>query len=152
LAGEPVGDKDMTPSEFIKTIYLGDRACKSLEIDGWNQRVRIQVDTISRIRSVSGEWEFYSEEDIEDGYLVFDAVVSASLSPPGFLPNDWISIVRVDRLLGVDGMDSPNDRFKFVLSLGAVTSKGDGQELTLEIVARSIHLEDPSRHGIAITE
>lgn len=31
---------------FLDTIYLGDRACKSIIFDGWNETVRIHADCI----------------------------------------------------------------------------------------------------------
>jgi hypothetical protein len=47
--------KIMNPAEFLVTIYLGDRGCKGISIDGWNRQVSIQIDEISRIRSKTGE-------------------------------------------------------------------------------------------------
>ena len=66
----------MNSSDFIKTIYLGDRACKGVVIDGWNSLVKIHIDNISRIRSLSGNWELYTDEDIENGFIVFEFVES----------------------------------------------------------------------------
>jgi len=142
----------MDTQTFAKSVYLGDRACKALHIDTWNRRVTIQIDTISRIRSTSGEWEYYTEEDIEDGLLVFDGVTFFSLSPPGCLPNDWISIVDVESVSEQDGVSLSNPQFRFTLSLGAVTEAGEGQELSLTLVAAGIHIEDPARPGITITD
>jgi len=45
----------MHPRDFLKTIYLGDRGCKKIIIDGWQGRVLMQVNLISRIRSVTLE-------------------------------------------------------------------------------------------------
>jgi len=53
----------MSPAEFLKTIYLGDRACKSILIDGWNKRIELKVDSISRVRSESGNWDIYTQRD-----------------------------------------------------------------------------------------
>ena len=43
----------MDVSAFLKTIYLGDRACKAITLDGWNRSIKIEIDCISRIRSPS---------------------------------------------------------------------------------------------------
>ena len=72
--------------EFLRTIYLGDRACKALLIDSWKQRVAIQVDSISRLRPGSKTWDFYAEGDIDDGWLVFSGVRSLRFEPSGPLP------------------------------------------------------------------
>jgi hypothetical protein len=60
----------MKPDEFFRTIYLGDRGCKAIVLDGWRDEVKIQIDLISRRRSKT--WDFYSAEDVEDGFLVFE--------------------------------------------------------------------------------
>lgn len=80
----------MLATEFLRTIYLGDRACKSITIDGWNNRVVIKVDEISRVRSESGNWDFYNDENIVDGSLVFSDVRSVLFDPSGPIPNDYI--------------------------------------------------------------
>jgi hypothetical protein len=54
----------MKPEEFVKTIYLGDRACKKIVIDGWDELLKIQVNEISRIRDVSGQWNYYNDENM----------------------------------------------------------------------------------------
>jgi hypothetical protein len=81
----------LTPPEFLGTVYLGDRACKSIHIEGWKQRVVLEVDLISRVRSPSGNWELYSAEDIPDGRIVFSGVEDVQFDPPGPLPNDLIN-------------------------------------------------------------
>ena len=88
----------MRPTELVKTIYLGDRACKSIAIDGWNRRVAMQVDEISRVRSASGNWECYNDENIMDGLIVFTEVGSISFDPPGPIPNDYINDLEIEPL------------------------------------------------------
>lgn len=73
----------MTPDEFLRTIYLGDRACKSLVLDGWKNEVKIQIDSISRVRGEA--WDFYTEEDVDDGFLVFEGSITfPSIRPAEF--------------------------------------------------------------------
>jgi len=52
----------MHATEFLKAIYLGDRTCRSITLDGWKKRVLTEADEISRVRSESGNWDFYNIE------------------------------------------------------------------------------------------
>lgn len=137
----------MTPAEFLKTIYLGDRACKGIYIESWNSRVLLHVDVISRIRSPSGTWDYYIDEDITDGRLVFSGVVAVSLEPPGPVPNDFIHEIRV---ADVRDIRSGKRMFVFVVSLSSVDEAGTPTEVTLQIQAANLHVEDPSKPGQVI--
>jgi hypothetical protein len=85
----------MTPAAFLRTLYLGDRACKGVAIDAWNKVVRVQVNCISRVRSATGEWAFYTAEDITDGWIVFAEADRFELKNDGFIPNDYINDIAV---------------------------------------------------------
>jgi hypothetical protein len=133
------------PRIFVKTIYLGDRYCKSLTIDGPDRRVSLTVDLISRIRDPSGHWNFYDKEDIEDGRIVFEQVTWCSIEPQGFLPSEWIDIVSVEPSADANGY------YYFTISLGAaIDPPGYTKELTMKITAARFHLEDPKRPGTKI--
>lgn len=134
----------MKPEQFIKTIYLGDRACKKIEIDGWNKLIRIQVDEISRIRSSTGQWEFYNDENIQDGYIVFSDVISFVFDPAGYLPNDEIEISSVDNI--------SNDRHRFVVRLASCNEKSEYQQIKLTIECKEIYLEDLQKPNIKIVD
>jgi hypothetical protein len=142
----------MQPAEFIKTIYLGDRACQNLLIDGWNERVVIQVDCISRIRSASGHWDFYTDEDINEGLIVFTGVRSITFSPQGPIPNDLINSLEVLSLESESVSENSEQAYVFQLSVGSVDSQGHMAEVTITIVAGCIHLESPDERGVAITK
>lgn len=136
----------MNPREFINTIYLGDRFCKSILIDGYNERVKIQINMISRIRSASGNWEYYNGENIEDGLIVFTGVKSISLEPQGFIPNDEIELVSAEPIEGEEA--------KFLFNISAVSCDQQGKYTKVEvsILAEGIHLEEPSKPGVEIIE
>ena len=140
----------MEPTEFLKTVYLGDRACKRILIDGWNRRVELQVDVISRVRDPSGHWNFYTDEDINDGLIVFSHVSSIKLSPPGPLPNDYINSFEVHLLDEKNDTEGCKRLYVFQLSVSSVDSQGNSCEVCIDIVAEDVHLEDPQRPGVAI--
>lgn len=132
----------MTPEEFLKSIYLGDRACKALCVDAWSKQVSIRVDLISRVNPDTGAWDHNTAGDIEDGLLVFSGVRRLVLSPPGPLPNDLINDVSVTPI------PAPGEGYLFELSIGSVNEIGDTTEVTIRIEASGAHVEDPRRPGI----
>ena len=132
----------MLLTDFLRTIYLGDRACKSITIDGSNKCVVIKVDEISRVRSESGNWEFYNDENIVDGLLVFSDVRSVLFDPAGPIPNDYISGLTAEPLH--DG------HFRFLFSAASVDRSARSTEVLMTIEAKRLHLENPSIPGVAI--
>ena len=134
----------VTPAELLPTIYLGDRACKGIDIDAWDRRVSVQVDVISRIRSPSGTWDYYSDEDIPDGRLVFAGVTAVSFNPSGPVPNGFISDVRIAE---TRVLPAGKEAYVFVLAISSVDDAGRSTEVTVEIHAADLYLADPTKPG-----
>lgn len=133
----------MDAVDFLQTIYLGDRGCRSVVIDGWNAEVKIQVTCISRVRSAT--WDCYTAEDLPEGYLVFEGVTSVSFEPNGSIPNDSINSIRAEPL-------SENAvEYLIVMSVDAVDAAGERTEVEIRIHTDSLALEDPRRPGQRIT-
>jgi hypothetical protein len=132
----------MTPDQFIKTIYLGDRLCLSINMEGTKKRVLLKVDCISRVRGES--WNYYDAEDVHDGFLVFENVASCHLDSKVQLPNDWIEPVSVAKMAG------NSTTWEFVFSLGVVDSKGLSTETLLTVVAENISIE--TKDGVRISD
>ena len=101
---------------------------------------------ISRIRSASGKWEYYNDENIEDGLIVFTGVRSISLEPQGFIPNDEIEFENVESVKGND------EEYLFNLSAESCDQQGKYTEVKIKIIATGIQLEDPSSKSIEIIE
>lgn len=125
----------MSPTEFIETIYLGDRAIKKICIDGWGNSVKIEVNEISRIRSADGLWNFYKDEDIENGEIVTLGVQEFSIEPRGVIPNDYIASIACKMV--------NESTFNLVIEAASVTSDGESRLATVSIVASGLHLIDP---------
>lgn len=134
----------MNVRDFLGTIYLGDRACRSILIDGWNDEVKIQVTCISRVRG--GTWDYYSAEDLPNGFLVFEGATRITFEPPGAIPNDLINGIRVE------GEGESSGEHGFVLSIDSVRATGDRTEVTVRVRARGLSLEDVRRPGIRLRE
>ena len=135
----------MKPEQFLRTIYLGDRACKAILIDSWNERVAIQVNCISRLEPGTETWNYYTGGDIESGWIVFSDVRSTSFEPPGPIPNDLIND------FSVKAVANGESTYLFEFSIDSCDEVGNRKEILIRIEAGGIHLEDPARPGIEIT-
>ena len=130
----------MKPDELMQTIYLGDRGCKSILIDGWNDLVKLEITCVSRVRSAT--WDFYTDEDLENGKLVFSGVTQIIFDPPGCMPNSYIDVISVKEV--------EDSLFEFIFSVGASAPKGDTLVASINIHARQLHLE--AREGNIFSE
>lgn len=123
----------MNPVEFLQTVYLGDRLCRSIMIDGGRHEIRLCVDVISRVRG--SVWGFNSTEDVFDGFIVLEGVSSFVFDPTGPIPNDWIECESVAPT-GEDG------DYRIVFNLGATRADSTHvSEVTLSVVAKSACIE-----------
>ncbi len=134
----------MEVKDFVKSIYLGDRACKKIFIDSWNQELSIEVDIISRIRSENGNWDYYDAEDIENGQLVFRHVKNFLFDESGNIPND--------RINSFDVSNEESGNYCFTLFVDSVADDGTNSEVQLKIVAESIGLRNPINPEILIVD
>lgn len=134
----------MKIKEFINTIYLGDRWLKSIIVDSVNSKLKLQVNLISRIRSEDGFWNYYNDENIEDGFIVFTDVESLEMSPQGVIPNDEINNYEIN---------ITNDNVSEVIFyIGSYDKNNNYTEVKLSFVAGGIYLEDPKQPNKEISD
>ena len=81
----------MNPIDFFRTIYMGDSGITSIFLDISNHAVQLQFDSISQ-NCITGN------NNSPNGKLVFKGVDFFSLTPPGFLPDDFIDIEDISYL------------------------------------------------------
>ena len=125
----------MNPIDFLKTIYLGDRYCTKFYISLEDKKVEIHVNNVSRIRSESGIWNYYSDEDIKNGIIVISEVESVREDSSGLKPNDQIyEIIAKEE----------NDKYHFLIECCHVDKDIITHDLQFEIVANDIYLVDPT--------
>ena len=122
----------MNPDELIKKIYYGDRACKSVLIDSWNNLIKIQLDCISRV--IGNNWNYYNDENIYDGFLVFTFAEYISLTPNGLIPNDLINIIDVKK--------EGEDKYIVVIDIDNCDDNRDTSSVIIKIICSSAHIED----------
>jgi len=119
-------------NDFLGSIYLGDRYCERMEIDG--KKIVIQINLISRIRKGCKEWDYYSDEDIEHGCLVFEDIVEYHQNSE--LPfNDEIYKIQV--------IEKEGDIYSFIVCGCNVSDKAVSADIKFHIKARKLYIYDP---------
>lgn len=132
----------MNPIDFSRTIYLGDRWCKQLIVDGAAGEIKLQIDLISRVRG--NQWNYYADEDLSDGFLVLEGVAKFELLPQGPLPNDWIEIVSVSET-------TEEGLYRFEFSLGSSSAAtAQSAEVILTVLAKALCLADEAGHKVRL--
>ena len=133
----------MNAIDFLKTLYFGDRYCTKLLLDSANNKVELHVNQVSRIRDKSGEWNYYTDEDIENGILVFTDIKKVFLDESGLLPNDQIYDVYANEHDGV---------YEFVIETSYVDASALTHDLTIRIIGEGVYLLDPTKPDVRIQD
>ena len=90
-------DKNISdPLKFLKTIYLGDRGVTGISMDSVRKTVKIHIDCISRVRGEN--WNYYTDEDLENASIVFTGCKKFFFDTNGVLPGDFIEIESLEQL------------------------------------------------------
>lgn len=99
----------MKLNEFMKKLYYGDSGCKMIVVDGWNECVKIQLDSVFIMKGSS--FDYLVDEEVKDGFLVFEGV--SDLSWVGrFIPNDVVNSITCS-----NNIDSQDGKCFFFLML-----------------------------------
>ena len=120
------------PLKFLQTIYLGDRGITGISMDTDNGIIKIHIDCISRIRGK--HWDHYTDEDLENGAIVFSGCKKFFFDTNGMLPSDFIDIESVEQ--------NAADEYTIVFYVSIYSF--DEKRLVpakLKIIFQSVHLE-----------
>lgn len=126
-------DKNISdPLKFLKTIYLGDRSVTGISMDSVRKTVKIHIDCISRVRGKN--WNYYTDEDLENASIVFTGCKKFFFDTNGILPSDFIEIESVEQ--------TADDEYSIVFDVSSYSF--DEKRLVpakLKIIFQSVHLE-----------
>jgi hypothetical protein len=134
----------MDVTNFLKTIYLGDRFCTKMVLDGLNNQFELHINQISRIRDVSGEWNFYTDEDIKNGIIVIAGVKKIIFDESGLLPNDQVYDIYANKI--------DDTTYQFIIETSHIDEKTQTHDLIIKVLGEGGYLIDPTRSDIKITK
>ena len=126
-------------NDFLNSIYLGDRYCENIIIT--DQRILFQINCISRLENGTKEWNYYSDADIEHGYLVFDGVIDYCFNTDLVL-NDEIYEIKV--------IEENDKIFSFVIYGCNVSKDAVCKDIEILIKARKFYILNPKDNSIII--
>ena len=120
------------PLKFLQTIYLGDRGITCISMDSVRETVKIHIDCISRVRGKN--WNYYTDEDLENASIVFTGCKKFFFDTNGILPSDFIEIESVEQTAA--------DEYTIVFDVSSY-SFAEKQHIPakLKIIFQSVHLE-----------
>ena len=120
------------PIKFLKTIYLGDRGVTGISMDSVRKTVKIHIDCISRVRGEN--WNYYTDEDLENASIVFTGCKKFFFDTNGILPSDFIEIESVEQ--------TADNEYSIVFDVSSYSF--DEKRLVpakLKIIFQTVHLE-----------
>ncbi|KKQ49982.1 MAG: hypothetical protein US69_C0001G0010 [candidate division TM6 bacterium GW2011_GWF2_38_10] len=132
----------MNTIDFLKTLYLGDRYCTKMVINGIDNNFEIHINCISRIRDILGKWNFYTTEDIENGIIVIDGVKKIIFDQSGLLPNDEIYDIYAKQI--------SHNLYEFTIEASHVDDNSMTHDLTIKVIGESVYLIDPKKPTMKI--
>ena len=135
-------DKNISdPLRFLKTIYLGDRGVTGISMDSVRKTVKIHIDCISRVRGEN--WNYYTDEDLENASIVFTGCKKFFFDTNGVLPGDFIEIESLELLA--------DNEYRIVFDVSSYSFNEERLvPAKLKIVFQNVCLE--SQDGRVITE
>jgi len=120
---------------FLKTLYFGDRYCTKIVLDGLENNFELHVDCISRIRDISGKWNFYTDEDIENGIVVISGIKKIIFDKSGLIPDAYIYDIYANKI--------DDELYEFTIETSHVDENAVTHDLTIKVIGEFVYLVDP---------
>jgi hypothetical protein len=114
----------------------------SEKIEIKDDKISFQINCISRLKEGTKEWNYYSDEDIEHGCLVFDEVVEFSSSS---------ELVINDEIYEIDVVEKKDDIYSFIVYGCNMSDEAISTDIELQIKAKKFYILNPQDNMI-ITE
>lgn len=112
--------------------------------DKTKRQLRIQVDCISLVRPGTEQWDYYTERDIQNGWIVFSGVDTVKMQPENIEPNDFINDISVESDADQDG------RYGITMSICSIDATGHSREVIMSVRSSCAHLEDAKGFRLAL--
>lgn len=124
-------------SKLLNSLYLGDRYCEKVEIS--DKKIIFQINCISRLKPGTNTWNYYTDEDIEHGCLVFDEVKEYRLTSD--LPfNEDIYEITV--------LDKEDDIYTFLVQGSNLSDDLISTDIEMTIHAKKFYIYNPNNNSI----
>lgn len=126
--------------KLLDSIYLGDRFCENVIFR--ENKILFQINCISRLKEGTNEWNYFSERDIEHGYLVFDEVINY---------NSNRELPLNDEIYKIDIVEKTNEIYSFIIYGCNISDDAISTDISLQIKAKKFYIFNPHNNCI-ITE
>lgn len=118
--------------KYLKSLYFGDRWCENVIYK--NDNFIIQVNLISKLEEGEEKWNFYSEEDIEHGLLVFTEVERIDYDK---------NLVLNDEIYEIEVVGEENGKFLFVVYGCHIYDDASSIDVKISVKAKDFMVVDP---------
>lgn len=122
-------------SNFLNSLYFGDRFCEKVEIS--DKKIVFQINCISKLKSGSTTWNYYSNEDIEHGCLVFDEIKEYH-STSELIINEDIYEISV--------LDKSDDVYTFLIQGSNFSDNLMSTDIEMTIQAKKFYIYNPNNN------
>lgn len=124
-------------SNFLNSLYLGDRYCEKVEIT--DKKIIFQINCISRVKPGTTTWNYYTDEDIEHGCLVFDEIKEC---------NSKSELIINEDIYEISVLDKCDDIYTFLIQGSNFSDNLISTDIEMTIQAKKFYIYNPKTNSI----